>query len=70
MQHAVTLPGGMRAEEEPEGHQYLDEPHTLSGGAARKFQKAVLAEWGMLREGLPSTIWVCGYESRSGPLSK
>lgn len=31
---------------------------------SRSFQKAVLAEWKMLREGLPETIWVRAFEGR------
>jgi hypothetical protein len=56
------------AEEEPSSHRFFGEAYTNAGGAARRFQKAVLREWDMLRGGLPPGIWVRAYESRCCPV--
>ena len=52
------------ADEEATSHRFFDEAYTNAGGAARRFPRAVLKEWDMLRDGLPPGIWVRAYESR------
>jgi hypothetical protein len=51
------------AEEDPIGFEEMPiDP--ASTRPSRGFQRAVLKEWNMLREGLPPTIWVRAFESR------
>ena len=56
------------AEEDPMGFENMPiDP--ASTRPSRGFQRAILKEWNMLREGLPPTIWVRAFESRcSSPL--
>ena len=55
------------AETVPEDHLYVRDFHQPT---PKKFQRAVLKEWESLRENLPDSIWVRGFESRLALLSK
>ena len=52
------------ADADPMGFEHGMTFDHASTQPSRSFQRAVLAEWKILKDGLPRTIWVRAFEGR------